>query len=183
MSEMKDTEIARSCGDKLTPEEQAALGLGWIALLTFAYDFEERKMEKRYRHFDNAAASLRGLLARYGLERICIRPLPPANGAKKPKEGEVMGYPMTYKRVVNRNNLAGDYHTENGATPMQSLVGLVSGDLRRLEQDSRDGQYGKQIADAAGVSPEVAAAVLTAFFTDCGRHTIAAVKEVGNEHF
>lgn len=91
-----------------------------------------------------------------------------------------MGYPMTYKRVVNRNNLVGDY-TEKGITPMQCSVGLVSGDLRRLEQDSRDGYYGKEIADTAGVSPEVAMAVLTAFFTDCGRHTVVAVGEVGDD--
>jgi hypothetical protein len=92
-----------------------------------------------------------------------------------------MGYPMTYQRVINRNHLRGDYawfhkhRIEDQVACHEQCINpspLIAGDLRRLEQDSRDGQYGKQIAEAAGVSPEVAVAVLTAFFTDCGRCTV-----------
>lgn len=63
-------EIAKLRMERMTADERAALGLGGIALLAFAYDFEERNMEKRCRHFDNAAASLRGLLARNPLPEV-----------------------------------------------------------------------------------------------------------------
>ena len=71
-----------------------------------------------------------------------------------------MGYPMTYPRVIGRNRLFGDYD----GTPN----GLLAGDLRRLEKDAIDSDYGHQIAAAAGVTPEDARSVLVAFFGDCG---------------
>lgn len=69
-----------------------------------------------------------------------------------------MGYPMTWKRLVNRNGLTGDYDPGN---PPKALI---SGDMRRLEIDSRDDRYGQEIANAAGVSLDVARRVLNAFF-------------------
>lgn len=69
-----------------------------------------------------------------------------------------MGYPMTWPRLVGRSHLQGDYD----ATPL----GLIKGDMRRLEQDSRDEHYGRHIAEAAGVEPEVARRVLDVFFND-----------------
>lgn len=70
---------------------------------------------------------------------------------------------MTWPRLVGRNRLLGDYgNTETRA------AGLIAGDMRRLEQDSRDDRYGVTLASAAGVTPEQARAVLDAFFTDAG---------------
>lgn len=73
---------------------------------------------------------------------------------------------MTYPRVIDRNHLAGGYSIESNDHPAQRLI---AGDLRRFEQDARDDNYGQQIADAAGVSLEIAQRVLKALFTDCGR--------------
>ena len=50
-----------------------------------------------------------------------------------------MGYPMTYKRVVNRNNLKGDYDPSPGILNEVGRVrSLLMGGLRRLEVDQRD---------------------------------------------
>lgn len=69
-----------------------------------------------------------------------------------------MRYPMTYGRVIQRNHLAGGYDATDP-------LGLIKGDLRRLESDAVDtGTYTQQIADDAGVDVPTAVAVLRAFF-------------------
>jgi hypothetical protein len=69
---------------------------------------------------------------------------------------------MTYRRVVNRNHLDGDYDsTEHG---------LVPGDLRRLERDQRDDHHLTRYAQHAGITKEQAKAVLDAFFEDTLPH-------------
>jgi len=70
---------------------------------------------------------------------------------------------MTYWRVLQRNYLLGDYRNDDNY-PRNA----IAGDLRRLEQNAIDDDYGACIANHAGVSPEVAKKVLRAFFTDCG---------------
>lgn len=79
-----------------------------------------------------------------------------------------MGYPMTYRRVVRRNHLEGSYTHHgptNPATP-ELERGLIAGDLRRLEADSRDDRHLKEYAASAGITPEQAKKLLDAFFGD-----------------
>lgn len=84
-----------------------------------------------------------------------------------------MGYPMTYSRVLGRNLLDGNYTNvrQTGTVVVclddnvASTLRMISGDLRRLEQDSVDGKYATQvIADYAGVDIETVQKVLEAFF-------------------
>lgn len=85
-----------------------------------------------------------------------------------------MGYPMSWGRVVDRNSLRGNYtkardcgNTEITYLPdcCSSRLRMISGDLRRVEQDSVDGNYPtKEIADRAGVDIETVQKVLRAFF-------------------
>ena len=70
-----------------------------------------------------------------------------------------MGYPMTYPRVVGRNNLDGDYENDGPSWPGEAAV---AGDLRRLESDQRDDTHLALYAKAAGVTPEQARLVLDA---------------------
>jgi len=70
-----------------------------------------------------------------------------------------MGYPMNYRRVVERNYLHGDYDPE-------SSTGLIAGDLRRLESDQRDSFHLDLYAKHAGITPEQAKKVLDLFFGD-----------------
>ena len=78
-----------------------------------------------------------------------------------------MGYPMTYKRVVERNRLTGDGYNHPGSaageTP-DSLRSILKGDMRRLEQDQRDEAHLKMYASHAGISTEQARTVLDLFF-------------------
>jgi hypothetical protein len=105
-----------------------------------------------------------------------------------------MGYPMTYKRVVNRNGLMdGDYGksparhrkvvitnaTDSWATKIyhfdsvakrcdeyEKSFELLAGDLRRLENDSQDEQLVcMRIAAKTGIGADVVAAVLLEFFS------------------
>lgn len=85
-----------------------------------------------------------------------------------------MGYPMTWDRVINRNSLVGNYtkarccgggvvagYQEEVAQHLR----MISGDIRRLEQDSVDGDYAtKRIAEKAGVDIETVQKVLKSFF-------------------
>ncbi len=71
-----------------------------------------------------------------------------------------MGYPMDYQRVVNRNDLAGDYDTSDDLR----LRSMIRGDLRRLEIDQRDPHHLACYAEACGVTVAQAKAVLDAFF-------------------
>jgi hypothetical protein len=75
-----------------------------------------------------------------------------------------MGYPMSYRRVVNRNSLHGGYDGPN----LTGALRLIAGDLRRLEQDQRDPDRLAFYASAAGITPDQACKVLDAFFGDKG---------------
>jgi hypothetical protein len=78
-----------------------------------------------------------------------------------------MGYPMSYARLVCRNNLRGDY---NAITDMESCnVHCIRGDLRRFEADSRDEEHLKMYAEKAGITVEQARIVLDALFDDGGQ--------------
>lgn len=46
-----------------------------------------------------------------------------------------MGYPMSWERLILRNQLGGDYVSPH--TPRE----LIAGDLRRLERDQRDARH------------------------------------------
>ena len=105
-----------------------------------------------------------------------------------------MGYPMTYKRVINRNGLAdGDYDTPPQRAPFwhfnnkpEVLIHMLPeiskkidttlnayanlcGDLRRFERDTLDeAPFGPvaRIAARTGISPDVVAGVLKEFLND-----------------
>ncbi len=85
-----------------------------------------------------------------------------------------MGYPMTYRRVLARNSLGGNYthvreynsslSAETGAAVDQHLH-MIAGDLRRLEQDAlQPGTWRTELAQRAGVDEETLIRVLTAFW-------------------
>lgn len=69
-----------------------------------------------------------------------------------------MGYPMNYRRVIARNNLQGDYD------PTQKELGLIRGDLRRLERDQVDDYHLEAYSKAVGISKEEVKQVLAIFF-------------------
>ena len=83
-----------------------------------------------------------------------------------------MGYPMTYKRVVMRNYLTGEY--ESGPPPgmpyslfpdwWKRQYGMICGDLRRLEKDQRDVAHLYRYAEIAGCEPAQVKRLLDAFF-------------------
>ena len=82
-----------------------------------------------------------------------------------------MGYPMTWDRVIHRNGLCGNYtrlRVGNAVWPTDDTnrnLLMICGDIRRLEQDSVDGQYATQlIAERAGVDKETVVRVLRSFF-------------------
>lgn len=68
-----------------------------------------------------------------------------------------MGYPMTYSRVVRRNQLIGTYDDPGPLSP-------IRGDLRRLEADQRDEAHLNDYAEAAGITPAQVRTVLDRFF-------------------
>lgn len=76
-----------------------------------------------------------------------------------------MGYPMSWSRVVHRNALSGDYAHAEG-DPVEAVRSLIRGDMRRLEQDSRDPLHLWIYARHAGVTEAQAKALLDAFFGD-----------------
>ena len=74
-----------------------------------------------------------------------------------------MGYPMTYSRVIERNELDGDYYT--GLDPaLNESIETVAGDLRRLEKDQRDDYHLAGYASRANITKEQAKIVLDEFF-------------------
>ena len=77
-----------------------------------------------------------------------------------------MGYPMSWRRLVNRNGLNGGY--QHSELPNQNAHGsrLIAGDMRRLEEDSRDEAHLKWVAEIASITPEQAKLVLDWFFRD-----------------
>ena len=72
-----------------------------------------------------------------------------------------MGYPMTYDRLIARNNLTGDY---DGGQDGQPQFGGIRGDLRRLEHDSRDAAHLEAYAALVNITPNQAKRLLDAFF-------------------
>ena len=75
-----------------------------------------------------------------------------------------MGYPMTYHRIILRNGLSGGY--DMGVKPNHHGPRAIAGDLRRLEEDSRDAAHLKQISEIAKITPEQAKIVLDWLFRD-----------------
>jgi hypothetical protein len=86
---------------------------------------------------------------------------------------DLMGYPMTWGRLLSRNALLGNYTRIRGygyvlpTTEQTARLLTLAGDLRRLEQDSVDGKYATEsIAHRAGVDVETVVRVLKAFFDE-----------------
>jgi hypothetical protein len=75
-----------------------------------------------------------------------------------------MGYPMTYSRVVLRNDLRGDYGTEATDNYGGSAKGGIRGDLRRLELDTVDARHLSEYAGASGATTEQVKAIFAQFF-------------------
>lgn len=70
-----------------------------------------------------------------------------------------MGYPMTWKRLVARNGLDGDYD------PALNPKALISGDMRRLVDDSVDGDHiAKEIERRTDIKVETVVEVLATWF-------------------
>jgi hypothetical protein len=84
-----------------------------------------------------------------------------------------MGYPMTFRRVVNRNGLNdGDYGkppqtwSAYGGSDLSQKATLLAGDLRRLERDAVDeNAICAHIAGKTGIDREIVAAVLKEFIS------------------
>lgn len=72
-----------------------------------------------------------------------------------------MGYPMTYRRIIERHYLYGNYDYYP-STPLNRRT--LTGDLRRLEEDQRDPAHLAVYAQLAGIEPVEAKIVLDAFF-------------------
>jgi hypothetical protein len=82
-----------------------------------------------------------------------------------------MGYPMSYARVVGRNQLGGEgyNHTDpkTGAVNVdngEAVRSMVRGDMRRLEQDTRDERHLQMYAEHAGITIEQAKKLFDKFF-------------------
>lgn len=74
-----------------------------------------------------------------------------------------MGYPMSWGRVCSRNGLLGDYvYPMDGSR--EAIAGMIAGDMRRLERDSRDENHLKEWARISGATPEQCKRLLDAFF-------------------
>lgn len=78
-----------------------------------------------------------------------------------------MGYPMSYARMVGRNQLGGPGY--EAAEPRDAknpewVKAMIRGDMRRLEMDSRDEQHLKMYAEHAGITVEQAKKLLDLFF-------------------
>lgn len=79
-----------------------------------------------------------------------------------------MGYPMSYRRVMSRNSLKGDYNTTaeecDKNSHEENMLALIRGDLRRLEQNTLDKEHLKAYAKHAGCTVGQAKKILEAFF-------------------
>ena len=71
---------------------------------------------------------------------------------------------MTYRRVVMRNRLRGDYGNAGRPAPEVPAYGLIAGDLRRLERDQRDDAHLAEYARKVGITEAQALHVLDLFF-------------------
>lgn len=79
-----------------------------------------------------------------------------------------MGYPMSYRRVMSRNMLKGDYNTtaeeRDKNSSEENMLALIRGDLRRLEKDTLDKEHLKAYAAHAECTVRQAKKILEAFF-------------------
>lgn len=73
-----------------------------------------------------------------------------------------MGYPMTWNRLVFRNRLEGNYRPliDGKSDP----IGLISGDMRRLETDTMDDLHLNAYAKLSGCTPEQVKIIFAEFF-------------------
>lgn len=71
-----------------------------------------------------------------------------------------MGYPMNYGRVIGRNRLTGDYDPAE-----HTGLGLIRGDLRRLEKDQQDDAHVAAYARRAGTTFAQAKQILADVFS------------------
>jgi hypothetical protein len=74
-----------------------------------------------------------------------------------------MGYPMHWKRLVNRNGLDGDYEVPDN-DKVKHARSMIAGDMRRVEHDMQDGVFTAMFAIYAGITEEQARKVIEAFF-------------------
>src|SRR5687768_17107454 len=78
-----------------------------------------------------------------------------------------MGYPMTWKRLVNRNHLQDSYDGQpTYDDPLHDARRRIAGDMRRIEADMRDNQFLCMFALHAGITEDQVKLVLDAFFED-----------------
>lgn len=70
---------------------------------------------------------------------------------------------MNYRRVIGRNLLSGDYHS-NVQGPVGDSRPMIRGDLRRLEIDQRDDEHLRAYALRAGIPKSSVKQVLDDFF-------------------
>lgn len=74
---------------------------------------------------------------------------------------------MSYKRVITRNGLRGDYgqnDTISGHIDRNRDSRFIAGDLRRLERDQRDDLHLQFYSEQAGITKEQVKIVLDKFF-------------------
>lgn len=84
-----------------------------------------------------------------------------------------MGYPMTYRRVIQRGQLWGGYAAawelnqklnRTCDEDIRKTLAWIAGDLRRLEKDQRDDVHLEIYARETGLTVEQVKAVLDLFF-------------------
>lgn len=75
-----------------------------------------------------------------------------------------MGYPMTWRRLMMRNQLSGGYSHSETPNPGPAPLPLIAGDSRRLETDTLDERHLAAYARLTGCKPERIALLFRAFF-------------------
>lgn len=78
-----------------------------------------------------------------------------------------MGYPMSFRRMLVRNQMEGGPRQTPADHPANSVIAQ---DLRRVEEDQCDPAHINAYARIAGIRPEQAAKVLKAFFGNPADH-------------
>jgi len=75
-----------------------------------------------------------------------------------------MGFPMTYARVIERNNLTGDYADDDRELSREEQQRrMIAGDLRRLERDNLTDRQIVRCEEETGVSAADVSKVLQWF--------------------
>jgi hypothetical protein len=78
-----------------------------------------------------------------------------------------VGYPMSWRRLVNRNGLTGDYRDDDDdPTGARTPRRIIAGDMRRLEHDTMDDRHLRAYALLAGVDVAQVKAIFAVFFAD-----------------